>query len=147
MAEGVHIVCARCDSVNRIAPGKSAGDAVCGRCSEKLFDGRPAEVGDAGLFKQISRNDIPVVVDFWADWCAPCRSMAPGFAATAQAFEPRVRFLKVDVDRHKQAAAQFKVSGVPALFVFRGGEIVARQAGALDPTSLRNWILASTRAS
>lgn len=145
MAEGVHVVCPHCDGVNRIPAGKPAREAVCGRCGKPLFDGHPAEVGDAGLFKQIERSDLPVVVDFWAGWCAPCRSMAPGFAAAAEALEPNVRFVKVDVDRHKQAAAKFGVSGIPALFVFRGGEIAARQAGAMDAASLRNWILGAIR--
>ena len=109
MSEGVHIVCPHCDAVNRTPQEKNAAVATCGRCGHKLFDGHPANVGDSGLMKQIERSDIPVVVDFWAEWCGPCRTMAPGYAMAATELEPRIRFLKVDVDQHKQAAAKYGV--------------------------------------
>ena len=146
MSEGVHIVCAHCDAVNRVPPEKNAAGATCGRGQRRLFDGHPENVGDAGLIKQIERSDIPVVVDFWAEWCGPCRMMATGYAAAASELEPRIRFLKVDVDQHKQAAAKFGVQGIPALFVFRKGEIVAQQAGAMNAAALKSWIVNATRA-
>jgi len=146
MSEGVHIVCPHCDAVNRAPAEKNAAVATCGRCGKHLFDGHPANVGDAGLMKQIERSDIPVVVDFWAEWCGPCRTMAPGYATAATELEPKIRFLKVDVDQHKQAAAKFGVQGIPALFVFRHGEIVARQAGSMSAGALKAWIVNATRS-
>ena len=145
MSEGVHIVCPHCDAVNRTPQEKNAAVATCGRCGHKLFDGHPANVGDSGLMKQIERSDIPVVVDFWAEWCGPCRTMAPGYAMAATELEPRIRFLKVDVDQHKQAAAKYGVQGIPALFVFRKGEVVAQQAGSMSAGALKSWIVNATR--
>src|SRR5579863_3130093 len=104
MSSGVHIVCPACGQVNRIPPEREARRADCGRCGKQLFDGHPASVDAAGLARQIERSDIPVVVDFWADWCGPCRAMAPSFERVAKALEPEVRFLKVDVDANPLAA-------------------------------------------
>jgi thioredoxin 2 len=146
VSEGNHVVCPHCDSVNRIPSQKNAAEATCGRCRQKLFDGHPAEVSDASLMKQIERSDIPVVVDFWAEWCSPCRTMAPNYATAAAELEPKIRFLKVDVDRHKQSAAKFGVQGIPALYVFRRGEIVASQAGSMAAGALKTWIVEATRA-
>ena len=146
MSQGVHIVCPHCDAVNRAPVDKNAAEAICGHCGRKLFDGHPANVSDAGLTKQIERSDIPVVVDFWAEWCGPCKAMAPGYATAATELEPKVRFLKVDVDQHKQAAAKFGVQGIPALFIFRNGEVVARQTGAMSADALKAWIVNSTHA-
>jgi len=140
MSEGLHIVCAHCDRVNRVPQGKTAARAICGHCGLPLFDGHPAEVDDASLIKQMERSDIPLVVDFWAQWCGPCRAMAPAFEQAAAALEPAARFLKVDVDRNRQVAGKLGVQGIPALFVIRGGEVVERRTGAMNAVALRDWI-------
>ena len=140
MADGVQIVCTHCDQVNRIPEGRPINQAKCGRCGQSLFDGHPAHLNDAGLSKQIERSDIPVVVDFWAQWCGPCRAMAPAFEQSAAAFGPSARFVKVDVDKFKQVAGELGVQGIPALFVFRGGDVVGRQTGALSATAMYEWI-------
>jgi thioredoxin 2 len=137
---GVHVVCASCGQVNRVAEEKPAAQARCGRCGEALFDGHPREVDAAGLDRQIERSGIPLVVDFWAGWCGPCRAMAPAFARAAEALEPKAKFLKVDVDANPQAAARFGVQGIPALFVLREGKVVAQRAGAMDAASLERWV-------
>ena len=137
---GVHVVCAACGQVNRVAEDKPASEARCGRCGEALFDGRPREVDAAGLERQMTRSDVPLVVDFWAGWCGPCRAMAPAFAQVAATLETQAKFLKVDVDANPEAAARFGVKGIPALFVLRGGKVVAQRAGAMDPASLERWV-------
>jgi thioredoxin 2 len=137
---GVHVVCAVCGQVNRVAKEKPAAEARCGRCGAALFDGRPHEVDAAGLERQMTRSGVPLVVDFWAGWCGPCRAMAPAFAQVAAKLEPKAKFLKVDVDANPEAAARFGVRGIPALFVLRDGQVAAQQAGAMDAASLERWV-------
>ena len=147
MEGGVQVVCARCGQVNRLGHDRPAAKANCGRCGSALFDGRPTEVDDAGLTKQIERSDIPLVVDFWAAWCGPCRTMAPAFAQVASALEPNVRFLKIDVDANPGWVAKLGVRGIPALFVFHRGKVVAQSSGAVDGASLHRWVTESVAAA
>ena len=108
--------------------------------SRAAFQRRPIDVNSSQLQKHISNSDIPVIADFWAPWCAPCRAMAPIFAQAAQTLEPRARFVKVNVDENPQAANQYGVQGIPALFAFRGGKVAASHAGVTDSAALRNWV-------
>lgn len=140
MKEGQHIVCPHCDQVNRIPSGKASEDAVCGRCQRKLFDGKPVELDAARLQKHATRNDIPVIVDFWAPWCGPCQAMAPIFEQGAKDLEPRARFIKVNVDENPDAAARYGVRGIPALFAIKHGRVEAQQAGLVDGHLLASWV-------
>jgi thioredoxin 2 len=136
----LHIVCPHCDAVNRVAPSRLSDSPRCGRCREGLFDGRPVELDAARFDRHLTRNDLPLIVDFWAPWCAPCRSMAPAYAQSATALEPRARLAKVDTEAHPDLASRFGIRSIPTLIAFRGGREIARQSGALPASALQQWI-------
>ncbi len=139
----MQIVCPSCGAINRIPPGKDPLKARCGKCGGKLFNGKPVEVNDALFAKMVTKTSIPVVVDFWAEWCGPCKMMAPEFAKAAAAMEPRVRFVKVDTERNPVTANQFRIQSIPTLMLFSGGRPVAQTAGAMSAAQLQQWIEAN----
>ena len=140
MTAALHLVCPHCDAVNRLPAGHLAEDPACGRCKAPLFEAQPLEVNAAGFERHLSRNDIPLVVDFWAPWCGPCRMMAPAFAAAAAQLEPGVRLLNVNTEEEQGLAARYAIRSIPTLAVFRGSREIARQAGAMDTSKLVRWV-------
>ncbi|HDP89841.1 MAG TPA: thioredoxin TrxC [Thioalkalivibrio sp.] len=140
MSEPLHVVCPHCGRTNRVPADRLAAAPTCGACKQPLFTGRPAEVDAAGLQTQIGRSDLPVLVDFWAPWCAPCRMMAPAFAQVAGQFEPHLRCLKLNTEDHPDGAAPFGIRGIPTLILFRGGREAARVSGAMDVRRLADWV-------
>lgn len=140
MSDAVHVVCPSCDAVNRIPAARLADGPKCGQCKSALFTGKPLALTAANFEKHIGRSDIPVVVDFWAPWCGPCKMMAPQYEQAAQSLEPAVRLAKLDTEAHQVLGARYNIRSIPTLAVFKGGREVARQAGAMGMNDIIRWV-------
>lgn len=136
----LHIVCPFCNAVNRIPSERLAQHPRCGKCKQALFVGHPLELTGNNFQQHIARNDIPVVVDFWAAWCGPCKMMAPAFAQAAASLEPRVRSAKLDTEQEQDIAAQFNIRSIPTLILFKAGREHARQSGAMNAGDIVRWV-------
>ncbi len=133
------LVCSHCGSVNRIPESRLGDGPICGKCNSALLPDHPIELTDDNFHKFLSRTTIPVIVDFWAPWCPPCRQMAPAFAAATPLLAPGRILAKLNTEDYPQAAAGFNITGIPCLIAFRDGNEVARQSGAMSTDQIRQW--------
>ena len=143
MNDTLHVVCLHCHTTNRLPRVRLDQDAKCGNCKQPLFEGCPFELTKAGFDRHIAKDDLPLVVDFWAPWCAPCRSMAPAYEEAAARLAPGVRLAKLDTEAEPEIAARFGIRSIPTLIAFKNGREVARRSGASDLSGLLGWIKAN----
>lgn len=142
-AESIHITCPHCEAINRLPHNKLTQHPNCGKCHQQLFVGKPLELTNVSFSTVIKNTDVPVVIDFWAPWCGPCKMMAPIFEQVAKIIEPQARLAKLNTETAQSIAANYGIRSIPTLIVFKKEKEVARQAGALDQNALTQFIQAN----
>lgn len=140
MAALIQLVCPHCRAINRLPNDKLYYRPKCGACHQALFNGLPLSLDAAGFERHVQHSQIPMVVDFWADWCGPCKMMAPVFAQVTTQLEPEFRFAKINTDQQPELSARFNIRSIPTLIVFRNGLECARQSGALSAQEMLRWL-------
>lgn len=136
----MHIVCPQCLVTNRLPQEKLNQQPLCGQCKQYLFNAHPIELTSQNFQKHLQQNDIPLVVDFWAAWCGPCKMMAPAFQKAALSLEPQVRLAKINTEVEQQLASLYQIRSIPTLVLFKAGKEIARISGALPEQEIIRWV-------
>lgn len=134
------IMCPKCAGLNRVADDKLESQPTCGKCKSPLFNAKPIEMNTEQFMRAYQKTDQPLVVDFWAPWCGPCKSFAPTFSQAASSFEPKAHFIKINTETEQQLGAQFGIRSIPTLAIFKNGQEVTRLSGALPPAEFSRWL-------
>ncbi len=143
MADTKKLVCPNCAALNRVPVLRMGDHPVCGKCKQVLLPEHPLELDDRNFMNYVTRTEVPILVDFWAPWCGPCKMMAPAFAEAARKLSPRIALAKVNTEVASQTASAFRIASIPTLILFRGGQEIARQSGAMNATQIVQWAISS----
>ena len=148
MTDALLVACPACNTLNRAPRERLAAGASgkCGNCGAPLFAGHPVALTAQSFETHAAKSDIPLLVDFWAPWCGPCKAMAPQFEKAAGTLEPQVRLAKVNTDDEQELAGRFRIQGIPTMILFHHGKEIARQSGAMNATGIQSWVEQALRA-
>jgi len=139
----IHLVCPHCNATNRVPSDKLGAELHCGQCHQALLSPQPDNLDEAAFRAQLAKSELPIVVDFWAPWCGPCRMMAPAYEKVSRDMQGQARFVKVNTEAVPSLAAFYNIRSIPTLAVFAGGREIARQAGAFAAPDLARWVSAA----